>query len=156
MKTKLAILLAVCSAAVFAATAPLASARPEALAKSCSAGYVHAYLTWGEKCLRAGEFCKVANAEYRQYGYVCPASGHLTYATKATTTSAASTTPVVPLPTTTTTQSSSTTTTTTPVPTPAPAAPAAAMALCKDGTLSYSATHSGTCSSHGGVATWYR
>jgi hypothetical protein len=30
------------------------------------------------------------------------------------------------------------------------------MALCKDGTLSYSATHSGTCSSHGGVATWYR
>jgi hypothetical protein len=31
-----------------------------------------------------------------------------------------------------------------------------AMALCNDGTLSYSATHRGTCSHHGGVRTWYR
>ena len=29
-------------------------------------------------------------------------------------------------------------------------------ARCRDGTYSYSANHSGTCSHHGGVATWYR
>jgi hypothetical protein len=29
-------------------------------------------------------------------------------------------------------------------------------ALCRDGTLSYSAHHSGTCSYHGGVEVWYR
>ncbi len=30
-----------------------------------------------------------------------------------------------------------------------------ASAKCKDGTLSYSSTRSGTCSHHGGVAVWY-
>jgi hypothetical protein len=34
--------------------------------------------------------------------------------------------------------------------------PTGATALCKDGTLSYSKTHSGTCSHHGGVAVWYK
>jgi hypothetical protein len=29
-------------------------------------------------------------------------------------------------------------------------------AKCRDGTLSYSAHHQGTCSYHGGVAVWYR
>jgi hypothetical protein len=48
-----------------------------AYAKSCGAGYVHAVLSWGHKCLRAGQFCKVGNREYRKYGFVCPASGHL-------------------------------------------------------------------------------
>lgn len=58
-----------------------------------------------------------------------------------------------------------------PAPAPAPAAPAApapaapapapvpgggATALCKDGSLSYSANHSGTCSHHDGVAVWYK
>jgi hypothetical protein len=43
----------------------------------CSAGYVSANLPWGHKCLRAGEFCKVGNAAYRRYGFMCPASGHL-------------------------------------------------------------------------------
>lgn len=49
---------------------------------------------------------------------------------------------------------------------PAPVAPVApvappaaagsdAMAQCKDGTLSYSLHHQGTCSHHGGVAIWY-
>lgn len=31
-----------------------------------------------------------------------------------------------------------------------------ATAKCNDGTYSYSATHSGTCSHHGGVAVWYK
>ncbi|WP_246036104.1 DUF3761 domain-containing protein [Sinomonas susongensis] len=43
-----------------------------------------------------------------------------------------------------------------PAPAPVAPAPAGAMAKCNDGTLSYSATHSGTCSHHGGVAIWYR
>jgi hypothetical protein len=25
----------------------------------------------------AGEFCKVGNAAYRRYGYICPATRHL-------------------------------------------------------------------------------
>ena len=32
--------------------------------------------------------------------------------------------------------------------------PAGATALCRDGTYSFSQTHSGTCSHHGGVAKW--
>jgi hypothetical protein len=31
-----------------------------------------------------------------------------------------------------------------------------ATALCRDGTYSYSATHNGTCSYHGGVVQWYK
>lgn len=37
---------------------------------------------------------------------------------------------------------------------PGPAAPAGATAICNDGTYSYSLHHSGTCSHHGGVASW--
>lgn len=54
-----------------------AAAAPSAVAKTCGAGYVRANLSWGVKCLRAGEFCKVGNPEYRKYGFTCPASGHL-------------------------------------------------------------------------------
>ena len=36
----------------------------------------------------------------------------------------------------------------------APAAPAGATAQCVDGTYSFSQSHSGTCSHHGGVAEW--
>ncbi len=60
----------------FAAT-PTASSAPLTVTKTCSAGYVHAYLSWGQKCLRAGEFCKVGNREYRRYGFYCPSTGHL-------------------------------------------------------------------------------
>lgn len=35
-----------------------------------------------------------------------------------------------------------------------PSAPAGATAQCVDGTYSFSQSHSGTCSHHGGVATW--
>jgi hypothetical protein len=45
--------------------------------KTCGAGYVLAHLSWGDKCLRAGEFCKVGNAEYPKYGFACPPNGHL-------------------------------------------------------------------------------
>jgi hypothetical protein len=41
-----------------------------------------------------------------------------------------------------------------PDPVSAPAAPAGATAQCGDGTYSFSQHHSGTCSHHGGVATW--
>ena len=33
--------------------------------------------------------------------------------------------------------------------------PAGATALCRDGSYSYSKTHTGACSHHGGVAKWY-
>jgi hypothetical protein len=39
---------------------------------------------------------------------------------------------------------------------PAPAPGAGATALCRDGTYSYAAHHQGACSSHGGVATFYK
>src|SRR3989449_8154164 len=57
--------------------ASAAPSRPASESKTCSPGYVHANLSWGEKCLRAGEFCKVGNPEYHQYGFDSPPSGHL-------------------------------------------------------------------------------
>ena len=77
MKRRLA-LFAVLAGIVAApvASAPAATA-PLAAQKTCSAGYVHAYLSWGEKCLRAGEFCKVGNREYLKYGFSCPPTRHL-------------------------------------------------------------------------------
>lgn len=39
-------------------------------------------------------------------------------------------------------------------PTTAPSAPAGATAECRDGTYSFSQSRSGTCSHHGGVASW--
>jgi hypothetical protein len=57
--------------------ASAAPSRPASDSKTCSLGYVHANLSWGEKCLREGEFCKVGNPEYHQYGFDCPSSGHL-------------------------------------------------------------------------------
>jgi hypothetical protein len=57
--------------------ASAAPSLPTSESKTCPPGYVHADLSWGEKCLRAGEFCKVGNPEYHQYGFDCPPSGHL-------------------------------------------------------------------------------
>jgi len=75
LRKKLA-LFAVLAVGVAAPVAvPAASAAP--VAAACSSSYVAASLPWGQKCLRAGEFCKVGNAAYRRYGFSCPASGHL-------------------------------------------------------------------------------
>ena len=54
------------------------------LARTCSAGYVHANLSWGEKCLRTGQYCKVGNREYLRYGFRCPSTGHLVRRTATT------------------------------------------------------------------------
>jgi hypothetical protein len=56
-----------------------ASPAPTAVAaKTCPAGYVHASLSWGHKCLRAGQYCKKgANREYHRYGFHCARSGRL-------------------------------------------------------------------------------
>src|SRR3954453_3437480 len=41
-------------------------------AKSCGPGYVSASLSWGQKCLRAGEYCKIkGDREYHRYGFHC-------------------------------------------------------------------------------------
>jgi hypothetical protein len=48
-------------------------------ATACSGGYVTASLSWGTKCLRTGEFCKVGNPEYHRYGFDCPPSGFLAH-----------------------------------------------------------------------------
>jgi len=68
------VLLVACAAAASFLAAPARA--PASAAKTCSAGYVLADLSWGQKCLRAGEFCKTGNLEYRRYGFDCPA-GHL-------------------------------------------------------------------------------
>jgi hypothetical protein len=64
---------AVAVALTFAVTA---HARPAAA--SCSGGFVHARLSWGTKCLRAGEFCKVSrDVEYHRFGFHCHTGARL-------------------------------------------------------------------------------
>ena len=68
MKRLLVALVAAASVAIAAG----ASAAPAAHAKTCSAGYVHANLSWGEKCLRVGQYCKIkGDREYRRYLFHC-------------------------------------------------------------------------------------
>jgi hypothetical protein len=61
--------------------APAESRPPAATASSaCSAGYVHAVLPDGSKCLRSGEYCshKPGYAPaYRHAGFVCDREGRL-------------------------------------------------------------------------------
>lgn len=43
-----------------------------ALAKTCSAGYIHAIIGGEQKCLRRGEFCAHSYAnQYRRYRFTC-------------------------------------------------------------------------------------
>jgi hypothetical protein len=53
-------------------------ARKAHASKTCGPGYVHANLSWGEKCLRAGQYCKKnKNREYHRYGFHCKRNGRL-------------------------------------------------------------------------------
>ena len=64
-------MLAIALAAVGTSTSS-ALASPVSAAKPCSAGYVHATLSWGHKCLRAGQFCASRyDSSYHRYGYHC-------------------------------------------------------------------------------------
>ncbi len=74
---RLLALVAIAIATLGGSAARAAHAAPVSVAKTCSAGYVRASLPWGEKCLRAGEFCKVGNHAYYKYGFRCPSTGHL-------------------------------------------------------------------------------
>lgn len=80
MRRRIALLLIAATAGMGSlqfAPATAAHHQPTAITKTCGKGYVHAKLSWGEKCLRAGEFCKVRNREYLKYGFYCPATRHL-------------------------------------------------------------------------------
>jgi hypothetical protein len=73
-------LLAVITTAVFAGSAVAPKGTPLASAKPCSAGFTHAALSWGHKCLRAGQFCKVKqDREYHRYGLHCHTGGRLSH-----------------------------------------------------------------------------
>jgi len=43
----------------------------------CPPGYVSALVNWRNRCLHAGQSCRIGNPAYRRYGFVCPPSGHL-------------------------------------------------------------------------------
>ena len=62
-------------------SAPAQSRPPSATPSSaCSAGYVHAVLPDGSKCLHSGEYCSHKPgyaAPYRQAGFKCDAEGRL-------------------------------------------------------------------------------
>ena len=58
--------------ALAAALAVTTGAARTPAATACSPGYVSASLSWGHKCLRSGEYCKVkADREYHRYGFHC-------------------------------------------------------------------------------------
>jgi hypothetical protein len=60
------------AAASLAVAASGATSASGGVAKSCSAGYVHASLSWGEKCLRVGQYCRIqGDREYHRYGFHC-------------------------------------------------------------------------------------
>lgn len=81
IRVRAALFAAVLATAVAGAVGMPASGSayaPTTAAHKCSsARYVHARLSWGHKCLAAGQFCKVGNREYLRYGFYCPRSGHL-------------------------------------------------------------------------------
>lgn len=65
------IALAAMAAALALAAGQIGSASART-AKSCPAGYVHAYLSWGEKCLKAGQYCRIkGDREYHRYHFHC-------------------------------------------------------------------------------------
>jgi hypothetical protein len=74
MKRRLAVLLAVAITAIGTASVgpAVSGVAPLGAAKSCSSSYVHAALSWGHKCLRVGQYCKItADREYHRYRFHC-------------------------------------------------------------------------------------
>jgi hypothetical protein len=75
------LLLAAGLFASLASPSPAASdvVAPAAATRTCSAGYTSARLSWGQKCLRQGQFCKVSrDREYHRYRFHCHTGGRLT------------------------------------------------------------------------------
>jgi len=66
---------AVVCAAVVAGTASAANssaAIQSASAKTCHSGYVAATFSWGQRCVRAGQYCKLKrNPEYKKVKFEC-------------------------------------------------------------------------------------
>jgi hypothetical protein len=59
-------------AAVLSLAGATGSNSQAAAAKACGSGYVHASLSWGEKCLRAGQYCRIkGDREYHRYRFHC-------------------------------------------------------------------------------------
>jgi hypothetical protein len=62
--------LAVAVPASTANSAVIAGPAPAREAKTCPPGYVRASLTWGVKCLKAGQYCRIkGDQEYHRYGF---------------------------------------------------------------------------------------
>jgi hypothetical protein len=82
MTSRLVVLTAVVATA-FAGALAAPSLAPVAgldvaYAKPCGSGYTHAVLSWGHKCLRVGQFCKVGgDRQYHRYGFHCHTGGRL-------------------------------------------------------------------------------
>jgi hypothetical protein len=64
--------------ALLAALAAGATGHAQPLRTACGGGSVQARLSWGVKCLHAGEFCKVSrDVEYHRYGFHCHTGARL-------------------------------------------------------------------------------
>ncbi|HVM68821.1 MAG TPA: hypothetical protein VM204_03175 [Gaiellaceae bacterium] len=78
VRARLAVLAAAALlGAVAGGAGAVAPAADAAVAGHCKRGYVSASLSWGHKCLKAGQFCTAGNREYARYGFTCPSSGRL-------------------------------------------------------------------------------
>jgi hypothetical protein len=71
MKGRLSVLLAVVALGVGAGGITVGEVAATS-ANHCSSGYTNANLSWGHKCLRAGQYCKIsADRQYRRYRFHC-------------------------------------------------------------------------------------
>lgn len=75
MRLWFGVLSAVVMAAVAAVAASPANAAPavqSTSAKTCHIGYTLASFSWGQRCIRSGQYCKkVRNPEYHRYKFQC-------------------------------------------------------------------------------------
>ena len=85
LKKRVASLLAVASICLVgsvggASAQPTSSPAGAQISAACSAGYVHAVLPDGSRCLHSGEFCSHKAgyaAAYKKAGFRCKANGRL-------------------------------------------------------------------------------